>query len=163
MADDELREYGIITEINDCAYPIYSIAVEFPERKMVEQFSLNIEAIDLDVPQLNALLNKYVTIYFTADLEANLLDLQLKGKSILGEEVVKVAKQKSVTGLLSGAESDTQSYLPDLFTIKDATGNVTQFSYFITSEMTKGNGKEVTAFYVLQGKSNITKIVPSAN
>ena len=51
--DDELNEYGLIASVEDGPYPMYSVTIEFPERRMRQSFSLNIEAVDMDRDALN--------------------------------------------------------------------------------------------------------------
>mgnify|MGYP001594757073 CR=1 FL=1 len=96
---DQITEYGIIKDISDGAYPTYTITLEFPETQIKQSFSLNIEEISLQSIELEPLLNKYVTIKYTSELEKNLTDLQLNGKTILGEEYILETQEnwKSVT------------------------------------------------------------------
>ncbi|MDB4106909.1 hypothetical protein N8368_04300 [Bacteroidia bacterium] len=164
VKDDQITEYGIVKNISDGAYPMNTITLEFPERQMTQSFSLNIEELSLQSSELNPLLNKYVTIKYTSELENNLTDLQLNGKTILGEEYILEPQDnwKSVMGVLSGADHVSIGDLPDAIAITTEKGEIFMFDYFITKEMTNGNEKEVTAKYITLPANDIKSIVPTA-
>lgn len=160
--DDEIREYGKIISIEDGVYPMFVVTVDFPERQMQVDFNLNIEAIELDVSTLNNLIGKLATIYYLSELNNDLYDLQLNGKSILGDFVPeKDPDWKQITGVLHGAKEVTSSDLPGTITLTDKNDNVVSFEYYVTPEMVIGNSKVVSAFYSMRGVNTITYILPS--
>ena len=159
--DDEIREYGIIESIEDGAYPMFSITVNFVEREMKQSFSLSIEAISLTDSDLNKLKGKYATIYYTSDLENNLSDLYYNEKSLSGEYAPEMdSSWKKITGTLSGATS-LSGDLPGKITVTDSEGEKITFEWFIDDEILKVNGKTITAFYTVRGVNKITHIEPS--
>jgi len=160
--DDEIREFGQIISIEDSGYPMYVVTLDFPERQMKYSFNLNIEAISLSDETLHTLIDKYVTIYYLAELENILNDIQHKGKSLLGEYTPELDKDwYEITGELSGADEETPGDLPGLITVSNNAGESLTFNVFVTSEMVAVNGKTVTVFYSEKGVSNITYILPS--
>tara|TARA_R110002072_G_scaffold71681_1_gene171713 strand:- start:1885 stop:2559 length:675 start_codon:yes stop_codon:yes gene_type:complete len=160
--DDELREYGIIVDVEDGAYPFYSVTVDFVERNMKQSFTVNIEGFNINSETLEGLKGKYATIYYTSDLENDLSDLHFEGKSLFGEYAPeKDDNWKQVTGILSGATS-LSGDLPGEITITDTNGEETTFELYIEDETMKVNGKKVTAYYSLRSSNIITHIVPSS-
>lgn len=159
--ENEIREYARVVGLEDGPYPMFIISLEFPERKMFRDFNLNIESIGLSVEELNNLNNKYVTFYYTSDLDVMLYDLQLKGETVLGPDAFLSDNAKEITGILTGAEAPTASDLPGQITITPAEGEPLTIKYFVTEEMTSANNKEVTAFYSTRTIENLTYLEPS--
>lgn len=161
-SDDEIFEFGIISNIEDGVYPMFILTLEIPERQMTESFNLNIEAISLDVESLDNLVGKYATIYYLSELENNLHDVHFNGKSLLGEYAPEEDySTRHITGVLEGAESETVSDLPGEVSITDKNGTKVIFSWYVDSEMVVANGKIVTAYYSIRGNEIITHIQPS--
>ncbi len=161
--DDELREFGIIEVIEDGGYPFFVVTVNFVERNMKQDFNLNIEAIGLDMEDLTTLTDKWATIYYTSELENRLMDMHFNGESVSGEYAPEKIDPswKKITGILRGAEAATPGDLPDTITVTNAKGETIEFGLFIDAETVKANGKEVTAYYYIQGVNTITHIQPS--
>lgn len=156
--DDEVREYGILTAIEDSGYPLFSIDVEFPEREMTASFSFNIEKSPLSMEQLIAMKGKYATFYYTTEDALQLADIIHNGKTVLGEYGLDSFEGfDSATGKLSGAEAPTSGDLPGTITLTSGN-NTLEFDYFITDEVVAINEKEVTVYYYELGVNEITYI-----
>jgi hypothetical protein len=111
--DDQIREFGLITAIEDIGYPRYIITVEFPEGQLKRDFNFNVEAGHLDVEGLNALNGKYATLYHTSELEPNLYDLHIKRKTLFGEYAPEYLEgTEKIIGVLSNADEPTARDLP---------------------------------------------------
>lgn len=161
-SDEEIREYGLITNIEDGAYPIFTITVEFPERNMQHDFYLNIEEISLGMDSLYKLIDKYATIFYIIDEENNLYDLKLEDKSLFGEYAPEEDySSDKITGILSGAETETTSDLPGKIFVTDENASTIGFDWYIDEMIVKANGKIVTAYYDVSYKEKITQIIPS--
>ena len=162
--DEEIREYGLVKEVEDTGYPMFAIDMEFPERNMTTSFSLNIEAGGFDHDAVYNMKGKYATIYYTSELMPSLADMQVKGNSVFGKyapENIDPEWQK-ITGTLSGAHEPSQGDLPGTVTVTGKDGNQVNFKYYIDDAMVAANGKEVTAYYLMSGRNNITRIELSA-
>ena len=160
--DDEIREFGLIKSIEDGAYPMFIIGVNFPDRAMKVDFNLNIEAISLDVSALSSLQGKYVSLYYLSELKNSLHDIQFNEASLLGEYAPEFdSGWKQITGVLSGAGAETASDLPDLITVTDETGKKLEFEEYISQEEVAANGKTVTVFYSIRGVQTITYLKQS--
>jgi len=158
IADDTIREFGKVVSIEDGAYPMFSVSIEFPKREMQVLFSLNVEAADIDQTALNDMVGKFVSVHYTSELETDLADMYLDGVSLFNNKDGVQEHWKKVTGILDGADAPTMSDLPGRVYL-DVTGHDRMsFEYYITDEMVAANGKEVTAYYVSQGRHNITKM-----
>jgi hypothetical protein len=160
-SDDDIREYGRIEHVEDSTYPFFEVTFNFVERNMKQTFNLNIEAISLIDSELYKLKGKYATIYYTSELEDDLVDLQLEGTSLFGEYAPDMDDRwKKVTGIMSGAES-LSGDLPGKITVTDSEGKKIEFALYIDDETLKANGKTVTAFYTTEGVNKVTHIEPS--
>jgi len=158
--DEEIREFGIIETIEDGGYPFFVVTVNFVERNIKHDFNLNIEAIDMDMEELATLTDQWATIYYTADIENFLYDLQYKGESVFGEYAPEKTDPswKKITGVLSGAAEVTAGDLPDTVTVTNEEGTTLNFDIFIDAETVKANGNQVTAFYEVRGVNTITHL-----
>lgn len=162
--NDEIREYGLVYEVEDMGYPFFAVDMEFPERQAKASFSLNIEAGGIDHDAVYNMKGKYATIYYTADDEPGLVDMQLKEKSLFGEYAPEKIdpEWKKITGKLSGADEPTPGDLPGSVTVTAKDGNAVTFGYYVDNAMVAANGKEVTAYYYMRNKNNITYVKVSA-
>lgn len=159
--DDEIREFGLVKEVEDGIYPIFTITIEFPEREMKHSFNVNHGALSGFTGDLFSLIGKYISFYYTEDWENDLIDMHLNGKTLSGESAPEMDSEwESITGVLSGAEQTTQSDLPSIINVTDIDGNIVNFKYYVEEDMLKANGKEVQVYYSFKGVSNITHISP---
>ena len=157
-----MREFGLVTAIEDGPYPFFSVTMAFPERKASASFTVNIEDIAQDSAQLNALHGRYATIYYIPKMEHMLMDLQYNGASVQEDGAPDPAQAlERMTGVLSGADSVTAGDLPDVVSITDAHGRKLDFEVYITDSMVAVNGKTVTASYYTRGSQVITYLEPS--
>jgi hypothetical protein len=158
-SDDEIEEYGLFVEVEDGGYPFYSVTVEFPEREMKNSFTLNIENLEIAPDALNNLKDKYVTFYYTSELDNDLYEMMLNDNSVIGEDAIEISEDlKSVTGILSGANEVTGGDLPTEITIKTKSGEEVIFELYVNPEMVPANGKEVTAYFSTRGRNKIAFI-----
>lgn len=157
QADDEqITETGLITALEDGAYPMYSVTMEFPKAHLTQSFSLNVESPSVDTSALEKAVGQYVTFKYTSTLENDLLEMELNGKPIL--DGWKDASLKKVTGILSGADKVTESDLPSSVTVTNQAGTEFHFDYYVSPAMLPANGKEVTAYYAIKPKNKIISI-----
>lgn len=158
--DDEIREYGRVVAFEDGVYPIFNITIEFPERQIQESFFFNVMEVGVEESSLAGLVDQYITIHYTSELESALVDMQLDGVSLV-DDALETGEVKTMTGVLSGAEAPTMSDLPGSFLITEADGRETRFEYYIPDTMVAANGKTVTVTYITQTRNQITRIIPS--
>lgn len=160
--NDEIREYGIVTHIEDGQYPMFVVTIEFPERQAKADFNLNIEEIPQTTSDFDSLLGNYITVYYTDNLENMLMDIHSNGKTLYGEYAPEINDSyKSITGILSDAENETAGDLPTTITITEANGTKINFKEFITSEIAAKNGETITAYYYMRHNMAITYIKKS--
>lgn len=160
--DDEIREYGIIKSIVDGQYPMFIVTVEFPKRQTKTDFSLNVEAISQTVSGLDSLIDTSVSFYYEDTSDNMLMDIHFKNKTLYGEYAPEIdASFKKITGILSGAESETAGDLPNTIYITDTKGYKMAFKEFITAEIVAKNGKTVTGYYYMKYNQTITYIKKS--
>jgi hypothetical protein len=158
------REKGLLKSIEDGGYPFVSMTIEFPEKKLEESFTLNLEETKgIDQAGLYKSKGKYLDFSYTSQIMNALLDLKYKNKTILdGEAGPQKAVLKQVTGVLSGADQETLGDLPGTLSITTKENQKLDFDFFITSGIVKYNGKIITAFYEERTNNKIVdlKIVP---
>ncbi len=155
--DDEIQEIGRVVDIEDGAYPMFSVTIDFTRIKLQYSFGFNVEESPLDVEGLYALKDKDVKVYYTSELENLIVDIVYECESLLGEDAPDQLEEgtKEVTGILSGAES-LSGDLPSEITVTPEGGEGVVIKEFITEEMTAVNGKEVTIYYYSSGVTTIT-------
>lgn len=147
--DDPALETGIILYAEDAGYPVISLTVNFPKRNWQEHFNLNVEEIKgLNFQKILASINKPIAITYKTEKKTALVDLQSGNNSILANPAPVTTKQlKKITGILSGAVQSTSGDLPDTLSITSAESGTVRFQYFITPEVVRYNGKQLTALY----------------
>ena len=157
-SDDEL-ESGIIKEAEEIGYSIVSITIKFPQRNWEESFNLNVEELK-GVSQKEILngIGKPVAIAYKKEMHAALMDLQSEGKSIFTITTSANERQlKKITGILSGVKNSNSSDLPGTITITSGGNEKISFSYFITPEIVRYNGKKLTALYADRANLKVLK------
>lgn len=148
VADDILKEKGLLKEVEDSGYPFATLTIEFPERKMTEYFTVNLEETkDADINTLRKWVGRYVSFGYTSEPSSALLDVQVNGKSIVSDEKLDLEPElKQIKGVLSGADEETPGDLPGKVTITAKNMSIT-FEFFVTKNMVPFNGKTVVGFY----------------
>lgn len=153
--NDEIREYGILTSIEDAPYPMFSIDVEFPERQMNMSFIFNVEESPLDMGALLDMKGKYATIYYIIEDDPRIEAIVLECEPVYGEISPESNEVKEITGVLSGATS-VSGDLPGTITITASDGTQKEFKLYIDEAVIAANDEEVTVFYYEHSTSKIT-------
>lgn len=157
-ADDILTEIGILSSVEDGAYPIYSITLEFPEREMWASFTVNVEAVAVDTNALYEHVNETISVDYTSDIDLSIIEMELESGFLNGTENREDLRDyKSASGLMQDA-SVTMGDLPGTFYLEDAEDNRTYFEDYVTEEMVAGNGRQVTVYYYERFVNNVTAI-----
>lgn len=156
---DGLTEYGKLVDIEDGVYPMYSVTVNFVERKFKQSFNINITEINISAEELYKLKNKYIRFNYTSELENLAEDIQLNSKSVLGNYAPAIDKTwKKVTGILNGADYESGD-LPSNISVTIKTGEKIFFKFYVLPEVIAVNKKEVTIYYYTRGVNTITSII----
>ncbi len=156
---DTIHAYGRIVAFEDGPYPMATLAIEFPERRQIETFSLNLADVPVDQAALACAEGRYADFDYTSALVADLAVLTLDGRSLLdGPGPGQVEGLRSITGKLSGAQEVTGSDLPGTVTVTAADGTAVDFPMFVSPAMVPANGRTVTAIYTLESEHAIVRI-----
>ncbi|WP_435355059.1 hypothetical protein [Emticicia sp. SJ17W-69] len=162
--DDEIREMGLLKEVEDSGYPIATLRIEFPERKFEEYFTVNLEEVPgADINKMRDGVGKYVSFLYKSEPTNALLDVQVNGKSITNEAPIEIKPEtKRVVGILKGADEETPGDLPGTVTITTKENTTLSFDFFVTKEMVAVNGKRVVGYYEERTQNIITalKLLP---
>jgi hypothetical protein len=155
-----VHETGLLKKYKDGGYPIVTLTIEFPVRKLEETFTLNLEEVKNIRPEiLSKSTGRYLDFEYLSNIENALMDIQNNGKSIFKSDAIPVTKEmKKITGTLKGAGETTAGDLPSEITITDANEKVTNFEYFVTEEMVKFNNKNVTVYHEERPSNNIISL-----
>ncbi|MCP9755421.1 hypothetical protein EGI26_09675 [Lacihabitans sp. CCS-44] len=154
-----VHETGILKKFEDGGYPFATLTIEFPERKMEETFSLNLEEVkNIDQEVLSQSTGKYLDFSYASNFENALMDIQNNGKSIFKTDIIPVTKEmKNISGVLSGAKEVTGGDLPNKVSVSNANQTL-DFEYYVTDEMVKYNGKTITVFYEERSTNNLVEV-----
>lgn len=163
MAEEAMKEFGLLKSAEDSGYPFYTVEIEFPERKFSEIFTINLaELPDVDPGLLTGWVGKYVSFEYTSEIVNALLDIRQNGKSLLGVNPSELPKGiKKISGTLSGAANVTEGDLPSVLRIHDPEDQSIEFEFFITPELVEADGTLVVGYYDQRTNNRITAISPA--
>lgn len=159
-SEDQIRERGLLRQVEDSGYPFVNLTIEFPERRFEENFVLNLEEVEnVDPATINKWVGKYVTFNYTSNIANALLDVRMDGTSLLGmsDEDLPEDVQK-ITGVLSGAAEVTTGDLPVLIRITDPHERSLAFEFFVTEELVKAEGMLVEGVFQERTSNNMMAI-----
>ncbi len=159
IPDSEFAGTGLLKAVEDDGYPFVTLTIAVPAKKTTDQFTLNLEKITtLKLATLMGLMGKPISFHYTTEQVNDLLDIEVGGAFLLdGDPDVLKKTSSKVTGQL-GADEITTGDVPGVLTITTPDGDVTEFPFFITSELLEVNGTTVTAFYEERTINTITEI-----
>ncbi|MFM9947122.1 MAG: hypothetical protein ACKV1O_04215 [Saprospiraceae bacterium] len=164
-AANEIKERGLLKQVEDSGYPFVTLTIEFPERKFEASFSLNLEEAEgASASTISTWVGRYVAFTYTSELTNALLDLRQGGKSLLGMDNIELPSGlKKIKGTLSGAGEETTGDLPGEVTITPEEEDAQTFAFFITQEMVEANGEVVVGYYEVRTANDITsiKLIPN--
>lgn len=154
-----VHETGLLKKYEDGGYPFANLTIEFPERKIEETFSLNLEEVkNIDQEMLSKSIGKYLDFSYVSKFENALMDIQNNGKSIFKTDVIPVTiEMKSITGVLKGAKEVTGGDLPNKISVSNSKQTL-DFEYYVTEEMVKFNGKTITVFYEERTNNDLVEL-----
>lgn len=158
-SDGELSETGILKQVDNTNYPIVILTIELPENKLTDQFTINLEDVTtVQKNTLTQLIGKTISFRYTTEQTNALLEIEVGGRFLLDADIdVLKSTTSKVTGEF-GADEVTTGDIPGLITITAADGEVTEFPFFVTSELLEVNGTTVTAFYEERTQNTIKAI-----
>ena len=159
IPDSEFTATGLLKDIEDEGYPLVTLTIAFPAKQTTEQFTINLDRITTIKPTaLAGLIGKTISFHYTTEEINALLDIEVGGAFLLDGDPDLLKKTTSkVTGQF-GADEISSGDVPGLLTITAPDGEITEFPFFITSELLEVNGTTVTAFYEVRTINTITEI-----
>lgn len=159
--DQDIKDLGLLKNVEDSGYPFAALTIEFPEKKLTESFGINLaEVTNVDMNILTNSIGKYVSIGYTSEVQNALLDLRFKGKSVFPDTPDMQTRKnlKTITGVLSNAAEETQGDIPVTLTITTKEGTIESFDFFIDAGIVALNGKEVTGYFEPRTSNKILAI-----
>ncbi|WP_375445132.1 hypothetical protein [uncultured Fibrella sp.] len=158
-ADEEISGTGILKQVNDTDFPIVILTIELPENKLTDQFTINLEDVTtVQKNTLTQLVGKTISFLYVTEQTNALLEIEVGGRFLLDADInVLKGTTSKVTGEL-GADEVTTGDVPGLITITAADGEVTEFPFFVTSELLEVNGTTVTAFYEERTRNTVKAV-----
>ena len=155
--DDEISAFGTIISIEDGPYPMFYIAIAFPEHEVKRTLGLNIEDIPLDINGLIKLKGKNVNFKYFRETKVDVIDILINGSSIHGENARNVLdlNYRTITGILTEADEASGDLASEII-ITNKSGEQIDFEYFVNPSMLVANNKTVTAYYDYRTTETIT-------
>lgn len=143
--DDELNEFGVIAELEEAGYPLYTVTISFPERGMSSGFSLNVESATLS-DEISKFQGQFATIYYESEESTEVLDIILNDQSLLGEYAPEDHEGlERFEGTLKGATSESGD-LPGTLQIEGEEETLV-FEYFVDTATIAANDQQVVVYY----------------
>ncbi len=156
---DEFADTGLLKEVEDEGYPFVTLTVDFPAKKVTKQFTLNLDDITtVKLATLPELIGKTISFRYTTEQINALLNIEVGGTFLLDTDPGVVTNTTSKVSGIFGADEITTGDEPGLLIITAPDGEVTEFPFFITSELLEVNGTTVTAIYEERTINTITAI-----
>lgn len=159
IPDTEFTATGLLKTVEDDDYPLVTLTIDLPAKQTTQQFTINLDnTTTIRLTTLMELIGKSVSFHYTTEEINALLNIEVDGKFLLDADPGVVTNNTSrVSGKL-GADELTTGDASGLLTITAPDGDVTEFPFFITSELLEVNGTTVTAFYEERTINTITEI-----
>ncbi len=157
-AEGETRIDGAVTQVEDGAYPQFTVTIQ-PESGAPVALYLNAESgADLGGQEPGSFAGQDIIAYYTTTEDLALVDLRTAAGATLlpADGPAPTADALSISGTLSGAAAVTAGDLPDVITVTDAGGIARNFEYYVTPEIVAANGQQVTARYQPGERNEIT-------
>lgn len=157
---EEIREMGLLKQVEDSGYPFFNVLIEFPERQFEEYFLLDLSQVtNLDPGTLNKAVGRYVSFNYTSNIINALMDMRKDGNSLLGLNPEDLPDGlERATGILTGAGSPTESDLPTRISVNDPHEFSLEFDAFVTPEMAEAEGNIVEVFFEKRTENKIAAI-----
>lgn len=144
---DLLSASGLLTDVEDGAYPFASITVEFPKSDTRASFTLNVEKVAVDMGALAAQIGNMVFIDYTSDVIKDIVEIELESGFLNGtDNPADLRPYESVNGIMRDAQV-TMGDLPGTFYIEDDGVYRTYFEDYVTEDMVAANGQPVVIYY----------------
>jgi len=159
---DELSATGLLRQVQDTDYPYCTLHIDLAGRPMPGQFVINLNELPaIRLGTLTSLIGKPVSFRYTSKRSHILLDIQINGRSLLNTAPAMVtASANKVTGVL-GVDELTTGDEPDRLLITAPNGTITEFRYYISSDLLEVNGTTVDAFYETRTIHTIKGLQPA--
>lgn len=159
LPDSEFAATGLLKAVEDDGYPFVTLTIAVPAKKTADEFTVNLDKVTtVKSATLTGLIGKAISFHYTTEQVNELLDIEVGGAFLLdGDPGVLKKTTSKITGKL-GADEITTGDVPGVLTITTPDGDVTEFPFFITSELLEVNGTTVTAFYEERTINTITAI-----
>jgi len=151
-------EIGTVLSIEDGAYPMFTVEIEFKESGDKTMFSLNMEGADVDRTNFYDMVGKRVRVGYTSAEETDLAAMFHGDKAILGSKDYIPEHWIETAGVLEGADAVSNGDLPDEIYVQVTGHDRMKFEFFIPEEMVAVNGEFVTVYYVTRTRNRITKL-----
>ncbi|XWW46371.1 hypothetical protein JYG30_02610 [Fibrella sp. USSR17] len=158
---DELSATGLLRQVQDTDYPYCTLHIDLAGRPTPGQFVINLNELPaIRLSTLTSLIGKPVSFQYTSKRSHTLLDIQINGRSLLTTDpAIVTASASKVTGVL-GVDGLTTGDEPNRLLITAPNGVITEFRYYISSDLLEVNGTTVDAFYNTRTVHTIKALQP---
>jgi len=161
-ASDELGgeiivDTGVVTRVEDGAYPMFTIDIRLDEQTEPTTFSLIVEGARITGAPVYELTGHTVTVEYINQTEWDLMDIHPADAEITDD--LEIGNSwRFVTGQLTGASEISGGDLPDLLNIQLMGPESVQFELYIDEDMVALNETRVSAWLAPRNSKNIMSI-----
>lgn len=149
----------MLTAVDDADYPFVTLTIAVAKQPLADQFTINLDEVpNVSLAMLSGLVGKSISFRYTTELVNALLQLEVDGKMLLDADPGVITTNTSKVSGKLGADELSTGDVPGLLTITAPDGEVTEFPFFITSDLLEVNGTTVTAFYQERTRNTIKAI-----
>ncbi|GLQ24923.1 hypothetical protein GCM10007853_27970 [Algimonas ampicilliniresistens] len=161
-ASDELGgeiivDTGVVTRVEDGAYPMFTIDIRLDEQTEPTTFSLIVEGARITGAPVYELTGHTVTVEYINQTEWDLMDIHPADAETTDDLEIGNG-WRFVTGQLTGASEISGGDLPDLLNIQLMGPESVQFELYIDEDMVALNETRVSAWLAPRNSKNIMSI-----
>lgn len=153
------QDSGLVKVVDDIGFPLFYVELEPGSGQRPNTFILNIDEAQIEHDAAWHLPGKTIRFSYTVTEEPFLMDMLMKGQTLLGQYAPKHdSTWKEITGTLGDATEETPGDLPSHITITDTKNSTIRFEYFVTQEFVEANNKTVSAYYEYRNVYKISSL-----
>lgn len=148
---------GLVTQVEDGAYPMFTVYIRLDSEETVTPFSLMSEGAAIVGARIDQMESRRVNVEYV-DLESwELVTIYRMGSEPEDDSEVNDG-WRFVTGRLTGADVISGGDLPDTLSIETSSGETVEFDEFIDQTLVSLNGNDISAWLAPRSYKDIVTL-----
>ena len=157
LGGDYVMDQGVVTEVEDGAYPLFTLYIQLDGETESTPFSLMAEGVSITGGSLYELAGKAIHFDYVDRESWDLISINSADDEAYVPETVG-DEWRFVIGRLEGAEEVSMGDLPDTLSITTLSGEQFEFDNFVGDTMVELNESDVAAWLAPRSTKDILSI-----